>query len=293
MALGDAAPDPSALEVLSGSPFGVQLLGGFLPLFDPYAWNPNLGLEQAVELLGWSCDYDEHTDPESALVRLRERLGEGPVLVGPLDMGLLLHQPGSDRPTGADHFVLITELDDDVIVFHDPHGHPYATLPIASYLRAWRAEQIGYLTGSFAMRSRFRHTRAVAVDDALRASLPLASAWANGRMDLPTVPGSLGGSSAVEELATRVDEGLEPGVRAALANFGLRIGARRLADAATQLERIGVTTVSAIAVQHAKLIGALQLPLVRNDDVAVGAGLRRLAPTYDDMTQALAAEAIT
>jgi hypothetical protein len=35
MMLGSEAPAPSDIEVLTGSPFGFELLGGRLPLFGP------------------------------------------------------------------------------------------------------------------------------------------------------------------------------------------------------------------------------------------------------------------
>jgi hypothetical protein len=55
MVLGADAPPPSAIEVLTGAPFGAQVVEGALPYFDPLGWEPDLGLDQAVGLLGWSC----------------------------------------------------------------------------------------------------------------------------------------------------------------------------------------------------------------------------------------------
>ena len=50
MMLGAGAPSVAVVETLTGSPFGFQLLAGKLPLFDPLGWNPDLGLDQAIEL---------------------------------------------------------------------------------------------------------------------------------------------------------------------------------------------------------------------------------------------------
>jgi hypothetical protein len=55
MVLGPAAPPPSVIEVLTGSPFGIELLAGRLPFFDPYGWDPDRGLDDAIALLGWTC----------------------------------------------------------------------------------------------------------------------------------------------------------------------------------------------------------------------------------------------
>lgn len=55
MTLGASAPPPAVIEVLTGSPFGFELLGGTLPLFDPYGWDPDHGLDAAIALLGTRC----------------------------------------------------------------------------------------------------------------------------------------------------------------------------------------------------------------------------------------------
>lgn len=48
MALADGI-EPGLLEVLTGSPFGLQLLDGRGPLFDPLGWNPEIGIDAAPE----------------------------------------------------------------------------------------------------------------------------------------------------------------------------------------------------------------------------------------------------
>ena len=128
MVLGPHAPDPSALEVLTGSPFGFEMLEGTLPLFDPLGWEPDTGLDDAIARLGWTCERHDGGGPDEAVDRLREASAAAPVLAGPVEMGLLLHQPGSGRAIGADHFVVVTEVTADTVCFHDPHGHPHATL---------------------------------------------------------------------------------------------------------------------------------------------------------------------
>jgi hypothetical protein len=72
MALGPAAPSPSIIEVLTGSPFGMHLLSGRLPLFDPYGWDDR-GIDDAIALLGWTCRRQGADDGEQALATLEER----------------------------------------------------------------------------------------------------------------------------------------------------------------------------------------------------------------------------
>ncbi|MBO3737460.1 hypothetical protein J5X75_07990 [Actinoplanes sp. NEAU-H7] len=286
MMLGAGAPSPSTIEVLTGSPFGFEILGGGLPLFDPYGWDPDRGLDDAIALLGWTCERAGAEDDEQALARLRDALEAGPVLAGPVEFGLLRHLPGMTGPIGSDHFVAVLEIDGDLVRFHDPHGCPYATLPVPDFLASWRADTIGYRSTAYTMRSSFRRVREVAADDALRASLPAAAAWLRGR-DLPVPAGTLGGAPGVLLLADQVAEGLKPEVRDHLAHFAIRVGARRLADAAAVLTRLGHPAAAAVATRQARLVGALQRDIVAGDMKPAAATLRLLAPTYAELAEAL------
>jgi hypothetical protein len=324
MVLGPAAPPLPVIETLTGSPFGVQSVGGVLPLFDPYGWDPEIGLDAAIDLLGLRCERSAGGPPEDALGRLRAACADGPVLVGPVDMDLLTYRTGAaarreaapagdadaggtpppdagERPDAApapvidaaDHYVVVLAVDGGTALLHDPHGHPYATLPTADLLAAWAADAVAYTDTPYVLRSGFARVADVAVDAALERSLPRAVAWLGGRADLPMPPGSLGGAAAVEHLAAQVRAGLDPAVRVLLGVFGIRVGARRLADAAACLGRVGLAGPASVAAAQARLVGALQYPLVTGDDAALAAGLLRLAPTYAELHAALTAAGVT
>ncbi|MFB7618330.1 hypothetical protein [Kitasatospora sp. NPDC056181] len=289
MMLGAESPSTAVIETLTGSPFGAQLIAGSLPLFDPYGWHPETGLDAAVALLGWSCERSDGGTPEQALERLRTACSQGPVLAGPVDMGLLLYQPGTPTADGGDHYVVVLAADQDTVELHDPHGHPYATMPTQAFLAAWEAKEISYIDAPFVLRTGFVRQRRVAPADALRQSLPEAERWLAGRADLPMPPGSLGGAAAVEALADLVAQGTPPGIRTLLTAFGLRAGARRLNDAATCLGELGLSHAASIAQRQARILGGLQYPLVHGDDQTAAAHLRDLAPTYAQLHTAVRA----
>lgn len=285
MMLGADAPPTAAVETLTGSPFGFQLLVGRLPLFDPFGWNPDLGLDQAIGLLGYEAKRATHTTAQEALAGLRDSLVDGPVLVGPLDMGLLAHQPESDRASGADHFVVVIAADEKTVVFHDPQGHPYATLPTSVFLAAWRGEQIGYLDAPYAMRTDMRRVRVITETEALRGLLPLAREWTQGR-DLPTPPGTLGGADGYHALAALV-RNPEPDLLSMLAHFSIRVGARRRGDAAHCLRSIGHPEAASCLEAQAVELGRLQYASVVGDGVALTAGCVRLAELHEDLLRLL------
>jgi hypothetical protein len=288
MVLGPAAPSPAVIEVLTGAPVGVALLGGTLPFFSPLGWDPGIGLDAAIELLGWTCVRTSAGSPVEAGELLRQAREGRPVLAGPMEFGLLLHHPESGIALGSDHYVVVIGAEHGLIRFHDPHGHPYATLPAGDFIAAWRADSIGYSTEPFIARAGFHQVRHVGETEALSRALPAAARWLAGDTSRPLPPGSVGGTVALERLAEMADAGLEPGQRDHLAHFAIRVGARRLADAAACLDSIGRERAAGLADQQARIVGALQHPLVTGDHATVARLLRQLAPTYEQLRASLA-----
>jgi hypothetical protein len=254
MLMGPDAPPPSAIEVLTGAPFGFHV-GDGLAWFDPLGWNPDLGLDTAVDLLGWTCDRTSGGSAADALARLRD--ADGPVFVGPVEFGLLLHHPGSGAVLESDHFMVVTGVTDGVIHFHDPHGFPFATLPVDEFAAAWEPVSFEYPAEPFTMRTGFRRVREVAVADALRACLPVARRL--------LAPDGESPAAAVERFAGHVSAGLTARHDGHLVHFAVRVGARRLADAAAWLWWLGLADAAAVAERQARLVGGLQYPLVRRD----------------------------
>ncbi len=276
MVLGAGAPPPSAIEVLTGSPFGFHLSGG-LAWFDPLGWDPDQGIDTALDLLGWTCERVSGGSAADAVERLRA--AGGPVVVGPVEFGLLLHHPGSGTVIESDHFMVVTAVTDGVVHFHDPHGFPHATLPVDEFTAAWESVTFEYPAEPFTMRSGFRRVREAAVVDALRTSLPEALRLLDHDGESP--------GAAVERFAGLVGDGLTPHQEGHLVHFAVRVGAHRLADAALWLGRLGLDAAAAVADRQARLVGGLQHPLVRGDRERVIELLTRLAPTYAELAYAM------
>jgi hypothetical protein len=282
MVLGEDAPPPSAIEVLTGAPFGFHV-GGGLAWFDPWGWDPNAGFDGAIDLLGWTCERASGGSAADAVERLRD--ADGPVFVGPVEFGLLRHHPESGAVLGSDHFMVVTAVADDVVHFHDPHGFPFATLPVDEFMAAWESVTFEYPAEPFTMRTRFRRVREVAVADALLAALPVARRLLTPDGESP--------AAAVERFAGLVTAGLTVEHEAHLVHFAVRVGARRLADAAAWLARLGYGGAAAVAERQARLVGGLQYPLVQGDDrERVVALLAHLTPTYAELDAALGAAGV-
>ncbi|WP_028933719.1 hypothetical protein [Pseudonocardia spinosispora] len=272
MSLGaDAAPSASVIEVLTGSPFGMSMADPSQPFFDPDGWTPEIGLDAAIELLGWTCTT---VTGEPAADRLRRA---GPLLVGPVSMEHLAHLPDAGDLVGADHFLVVLGVDGDVVRFHDPQGFPFATLPVGNFLDAWRAESVGYPHEPFTMRTEFHKVRDVPIRDALTNSLPNAKNWLTRGNS----------AAAAHQLAEAIEMGLNEELRAHLVQFAIKVGAHRLVDAATCLGGAGHPGVAEVLGRQAVIVGALQYPVLVDDRPRAAALLRKLADGYSELMKAL------
>nr|WP_042179508.1 hypothetical protein [Kibdelosporangium sp. MJ126-NF4]CEL13860.1 hypothetical protein [Kibdelosporangium sp. MJ126-NF4]CTQ88228.1 hypothetical protein [Kibdelosporangium sp. MJ126-NF4] len=256
---------PAVVETLTGAPFGAQL-DGTQPFFDPCGWDPEIGVDAALSLLGWRCDRESGGDPVARLRALN-----APAMAGPLDMGPLSYQTAGD----GDHYVVVVDVTDDVVLLHDPHGHPYATLPLVEFIPAWEGKPVEYCAEPYVLRSRFVREREVSEVDAMWASIPQAIQWLDGATDAVTA---------------MTGQDFDADTRMLLAKFAIRLGARRLADASVNLRALGLTEAAGVLDDQARLVGGLQYPLVTGDTRAMADGLRRLAPTYNQLRDTLRAE---
>ncbi|MGI5171349.1 hypothetical protein ACQEU3_44065 [Spirillospora sp. CA-253888] len=280
MIMGGDAPPVAVIETVSGSPFGMQWIGGMMPFFDPCGWNPEIGVERALAVLGWTAETSSGGGADAALGRLASCTARGPVMAGPLEMGHLRYQPGMTGPIGADHYVIVLGIHDGHVISHDPQGYPFASLPSAEFAKAWEADTIDY-GEPYTMRMNFTQSGSVGVEEALTASLPHAVDWLRADPDHALPPGSSGNGDAALALAASLENGRSESLYEHLVHFAVRVGARRAADAAACLRGIGRTEAAAIMFRQARLIGSLQQSLATGDDRAAAESLRALAPTYD------------
>lgn len=286
MLMGEQAPSTAVIEVCTGGPFGMQLIGGTMVFFDAYGWNPELGFDRALTALGWTSTVHKGGTAEEALARLTSAARRHPVWVGPVEMGHLHHQPEMTGPIGADHFVVVLDVGDKRVLIHDPHGYPYAEVPVDDFVTAWRAETVGY-GDPYTMRTDFVKVADVKDPDAIRSIIPDAVAWLSTQTVEQMPPGSLGNGEAAERVAQMIEDGAGGGLREHLIYFAIRVGARRLSDTSDCLRLAGFHEAAEIAARQARLVGSMQHPMVTGDLPRAAAALRQLAPTYDQLLAAL------
>ena len=282
-----AVPEPGFLECATAMPFGRVFHAADQPTFWPSApsWSPERGLEHALTVLGWQCQTWYGGEPAEAVVRLREVLLLGPALIGPVDFGYLSYSPASGRMAGADHYIMALAFHHhDEVLVHDPAGYPYAILPVADLLAAWKAERIHYRQGSYTLRGCFRRERSVSRQDVIQRTLPLARALMRSK---PIEPTSFGGAEALRHLAEWLRTQVPAVLRNNLLGFSLPTAARRAADAARFLEEGEQPEAAGLMEREAILWGKALSLAARDQWAEVALAIDELAAVEHELECAL------
>ena len=125
---------------------------------------PDLSISHSLKILGF--DYEDfylkdglEVDLEEVKGKLETLLSNGPVVLGPLDMGHLTYNPNHTILYGVDHFVTVYDIDDQYLYLHDPAGFACMKVAFKDILEAWKAEAIDYKRGAYSMWGNFKKVK--------------------------------------------------------------------------------------------------------------------------------------
>ena len=125
---------------------------------------PDLSISHSLKILGF--DYEDfylkdgtEVDLEEIKGKLETFLSNGPVVLGPLDMGHLTYNPNHTILYGVDHFVTVYGIDDQYLYLHDPAGFACMKVTFNDILEAWKAEAIDYKRGAYSMWGNFKKVK--------------------------------------------------------------------------------------------------------------------------------------
>ena len=125
---------------------------------------PDLSISHSLKILGF--DYEDfylkdgaEVDLEEIRRKLETFLSNGPVVLGPLDMGHLTYNPNHTILYGVDHFVTVYDIDDRYLYLHDPAGFACMKVAFKDILEAWKAEAIDYKRGAYSMWGNFKKVK--------------------------------------------------------------------------------------------------------------------------------------
>ena len=125
---------------------------------------PDLSISHSLKILGF--DYEDfylkdgaEVDLEEVKRKLETFLSNGPVVLGPLDMGHLTYNPNHTILYGVDHFVTVYDIDNQYLYLHDPAGFACMKVAFNDILEAWKAEAIDYKRGAYSMWGNFKKVK--------------------------------------------------------------------------------------------------------------------------------------
>ena len=125
---------------------------------------PDLSISHSLKILGF--DYEDfylkdgtEVDLEEIKRKLETFLSNGPVVLGPLDMGHLTYNPNHTMLYGVDHFVTVYTVDGQYLYLHDPAGFACMKVAFSDILEAWKAEAIDYKRGAYSMWGNFKKVK--------------------------------------------------------------------------------------------------------------------------------------
>ena len=125
---------------------------------------PDLSISHSLKILGF--EYEDFYLKDGAEVNLEEIKGKletflsnGPVVLGPLDMGHLTYNPNHTILYGVDHFVTVYGIDDQYLYLHDPAGFACMKVTFTDIIEAWKAEDIDYKRGAYSMWGNFKKVK--------------------------------------------------------------------------------------------------------------------------------------
>lgn len=248
-------PTPGFLECLTTMPFGNTYLREAQVFFfdgDPV----DQGLTRALETLGWTCQLERGGDEQLALRRLHTAIQQGPVLLGPLDMGYLTYNPNYRFAGGSDHFLVVLAIEHEHVRVHDPKGFPYATLPLSELLQAWRAERLEHIdNAAYTLRSAFRQVETVSRQEMIARTLSFVPA--SLQRD-PGGPAVYGGVRALRMLAQTLHAEVPERLAEHLRYWALPLAVRRKLDSQAFLAEGQKPEAARLLDQQARLLGQAQ-----------------------------------
>ena len=125
---------------------------------------PDLSISHSLKILGF--DYEDfylkdgvEVDLEEIKGKLESFLSNGPVVLGPLDMGHLTYNPNHTILYGVDHFVTVYAVDGQYLYLHDPAGFACMKVAFSDIIEAWKAEAIDYKRGAYSMWGNFKKVK--------------------------------------------------------------------------------------------------------------------------------------
>lgn len=248
---------PTLIEAIAGVGLGAfSHPDSNICFFSNFEGLPDQAISKCLRILGYRFKESASLDPEDLpLETIKEVVKDGPLLLGPLDMGFLKYDPYAEQSSGSDHYVLMYDIDDEKVYLHDPAGYPFVSLKIIDLKTAWRADSIQYKRGYYRYWCVPKRLKTPSSDEIYEKTLlNFKTTYREGEVSAKKM-NVLYDEQAIIKMANNIREGLlTTREEEVLNSFVFPISARRALDLAKFLE-IRSPNLSDTKYKQAKLFG--------------------------------------
>lgn len=253
---------PNIIEPLTGVGLGATFDKNNLLFFSHPNLLPDLGIGNALDILGFSYQSKfSQTKDEFSIEELKRALANGPIILGPLDMGYLTYDPNHKLLKGVDHFVLAYDMIDEYIFLHDPAGFPCVKLNIKDLKDAWMAESISYRQGYYRYITSIKRIAKKSEKDIYKSAVVFFKQIYRQSKDCSILNGPEAILRFVEEIKIK---GIIEAQKDHLTFFAFPLGAKRALDF-SNFFAFGDKVLSKQKYQQAKLFGEAQVVIMENN----------------------------
>lgn len=266
---------PNIIEPLTGVGLGATFLEkeGLLFFSHPNLL-PDLGIGNALDILGFSYQPKfSQTKDEFPIEELKRDLANGPVILGPLDMGYLIYDPRHNSHKGIDHFVLAYDINAEEIFLHDPAGFPCVKLRLKDLKSAWVADSVFYRQGYYRYITSVKRIAKKSEKDSYRSALKFFKEIYKQEKESII----LNGPEAILHFVENIKVGkISEAQKEHLTFFAFPLGAKRALDF-SNFFAFGDKILSELKYQQAKFFGEAQVATMGNDLATLATILNKLA----------------
>lgn len=280
---------PSYIEALTGVGFGAVWDEA-----EKVAWfngklTPDEGIDHALKLLGFTAAGNSPSaDERTSIELLKEEIWKGPVILGPLDMGMLTYHPNHLHLSGCDHYIVAYAMDEQYLYLHDPAGFPHVRLPIQSLSEAWKAEKVRWKCSKpYQMWARPERINSPSEYETAQNAVNYYKT-----LYVETIEWAAQNNKTVNAEAIRTfshfvgQKDVTPGGVGNMKYFLFQLGARRAMDTADFLKNYE-PALTKIKAQQAQIFGACHTLAVQEDWSSLSKALSGLAILEEQMIEKL------
>ncbi|CAH1193434.1 hypothetical protein PAECIP111893_00462 [Paenibacillus plantiphilus] len=280
---------PSVIEVLTGVGFGAVWEESQQAAWFNGDHTPDAGIDNALKLLGFTAVGSPPLSEEDGapLAALREALSQGPVVIGPLDMGMLTYNPNHSYLGGCDHYVLAHRMDDQFIYIHDPGGYPHVKLSHASLIEAWKAENIQWKRRPYRMWAQPTRINHPSLQEIREQAMKYYRNLYSRTIEWAARNGRIVNAAAIRVFADAVSKGdMTPDSIGNMKHFLFQLGARRAMDTADFLKDFA-PALSELKARQAVVFGECHTHAAHEDWSMLSQALNRLAAIEEEIVEEL------